>query len=202
DLERIADPGYAGKLRPERGTLDAILRGEIPILPEDVRHVRALYGAVVASVDREIARLISSQQDLIRSGRVIVVVTGDHGEQFLEHDQIGHGHSLYQPAVHVPLIVAGVRGAVAGGAVPEPVGLIDLAPTILALAGLPPEPAFRGENLAPLMMEGAPPLPRKEPIASDVEFADAHARSHWIRAGRAGRWKIILSAADALRAGP
>lgn len=66
------------------------------------------------------------------AGRVIFVVA-DHGEAFGEHGGWEHGHSMYQEVVAVPMVISGLDGVVRQG----PVGLIDVTPTVLALAGVP-----------------------------------------------------------------
>ena len=84
----------------------------------------------------------------------MVVVTADHGEEFWDHGSVGHGHSVYDELLHVPLIVR-VPGLTESGArVPDAVGLVDVMPTVLDALGekIPPElvgrsflPALRGE---------------------------------------------------------
>jgi arylsulfatase A-like enzyme len=79
-----------------------------------------------------------------------VLFTSDHGEEFHEHGGIVHGQSLYEELVRVPLIV--LAPAIDGGrVVRQPVSLLDLAPTLLELLGLTPEPRFEGRSLAPLL---------------------------------------------------
>jgi arylsulfatase A-like enzyme len=119
------------------------------ITPEDRRLLEDLYDGEVAAVDAEIAALFDrlERRGFLRDA--IVVVTSDHGEEFGEHGLYTHGHSLYQSAIRVPLIV--VAPAVpARRVVGRNVSLVDLAPTLLDLAGLPPEPRFEGRSLAGL----------------------------------------------------
>jgi len=81
-----------------------------------------------------VARLLES----VDLDRTIVVVFGDHGECFGEVPlrPFGHGMDLDLFETHVPLIIA-AKGAPAGKVVTTPVGLIDVAATVLTLAGLP-----------------------------------------------------------------
>src|SRR5206468_635688 len=85
----------------------------------------------------------------------IVVFTADHGEEFREHGQLAHGTSLYNELIRVPLIVL-VPGQRGGRVVRDNVSLVDVAPTLLALLGLPPEPRFEGRSLVPLLTGDAP----------------------------------------------
>ena len=80
-------------------------------------------------------------------GDTLVVITGDHGEELLEHGLIGHGRSLSQDVLHVPLYVRPPRGT-EGRTIASPVSLLDVVPTILELTGLPPL-RTDGVSLAP-----------------------------------------------------
>jgi arylsulfatase A-like enzyme len=78
----------------------------------------------------------------------LVVVVGDHGEEFWDHGGFEHGHSHYRELMHVPLIVkrpAGARGEVFDGRVRQ----IDVAPTVLDFAGLPVPTGLPGRVLGP-----------------------------------------------------
>ncbi|MFN8641707.1 MAG: sulfatase-like hydrolase/transferase [Candidatus Binatia bacterium] len=88
----------------------------------------------------------------------LLIVTADHGEELLEHGMFGHGFNLFNTTVHVPLVVAG-PGIPAGRVVDQNVSLVDLAPTILDLVGLPPERRFGGRSLVPLLRDAAPVAP-------------------------------------------
>lgn len=94
--------------------------------------------------------------------RTTIILTSDHGEEFLEHDfQYGHGRSLYEPALRVPLLWCGPRvGAQPGTRIATPVTLLDIFPTLAALhRGAPPENA-RGLSLAATLATGAEPPER------------------------------------------
>jgi arylsulfatase A-like enzyme len=119
---------------------------------EDVRAISEVYDAEVASVDLRIRDLFAAleRRQLLRNA--LVIVTADHGEEFNEHGVIGHGMTLYNPALHVPLIVV-VPDGDRHGEVEEVVSLVDLAPTILHFAGIAPPPAFEGRSLAPLLAD-------------------------------------------------
>jgi arylsulfatase A-like enzyme len=125
--------------------------------PREIGLLRALYGAEVACVDHELARLFAALAHRRLLDQAIVVVTADHGEEFGEHGLVGHGSGLYNEELRVPLIVAG-RGIPAGRVVRENVSLVDVAPTVLAFAGVPAEARFEGRSLLPLLAGAAPPV--------------------------------------------
>jgi arylsulfatase A-like enzyme len=121
---------------------------------------RRLYAEEVALVDRGVAAVLAALDPDVRR-KTTVVFLADHGEEFFEHGFLGHGWSLYDELLRVPLVVAG-PGIPAGRVVREPVGLIDLLPTLAARARLRPDAAvaagFRGIDLSPAF--AGRPLPR------------------------------------------
>jgi arylsulfatase A-like enzyme len=115
----------------------------------------------------------------------LVVLTADHGEEFLDHGSFEHGHSLYNELVHVPLIFRGAS-APSGVRVKTVVGHVDLAPTLCELAGVEPAPGFAGRSLAGLM-RGERGDDR--PIVFEGNFWGRPLRG-WLQGG----YKLILTA--------
>lgn len=114
--------------------------------PDEVACVTSLYDAEVAALDARLRRLFTRMRARGLLDHAIVVVTADHGEEFGEHGGFQHGRALYEESVRVPLIMTG-PGLPAGRVVRDEVSLVDVAPTVLALLGLPPEPRFEGRSL-------------------------------------------------------
>jgi arylsulfatase A-like enzyme len=152
-------------VRPYRGPLTRVdsmplflqqnrwqTRGE-PLSDADLRYASDLYDACIASVDHEIGRLFERLRALGLLERTLVVVTSDHGEEFLEHGNTGHGYTLYEENVRVPLLLS--HASLTGRRVARPVSLVDLAPTIAALLGIETPSAWRGEGLLEEDSEGA-----------------------------------------------
>lgn len=112
------------------------------------RFARAPYDGELAAVDAAIARLLDglAQRRLDRS--LVIALVGDHGEGLGEHGEAQHGLFLYQATQQVPLILHG-PGIPPGRVIDQRVGLIDLAPTLLELFGLPPLPRVAGRSLVP-----------------------------------------------------
>ncbi|MBN1824794.1 MAG: sulfatase-like hydrolase/transferase [Candidatus Eisenbacteria bacterium] len=79
-----------------------------------------------------------------------IVVTSDHGEEFWDHDGWGHGNSLFEELVRVPLLFRG-RG-IAPGRSTAMARLVDLAPTLAAAAGAESPPEFVGVSLLPVLL--------------------------------------------------
>jgi len=77
----------------------------------------------------------------------LLVVTSDHGEEFGEHDQYGHGRTLYDTLLRVPLLLHYPGWYDGGRRVDTPVQLVDVAPSILEVAGLRAPRAWVGRSL-------------------------------------------------------
>ena len=106
------------------------------------------YDGRLAYVDRMVGLL---KQTLVQTGlwdKAIVILVADHGESLGDHGESSHGYYIYESTLHVPLMVHWPVGAEGHPArVTDPVGLIDLAPTVLDLLHLPKQPSFEGGNL-------------------------------------------------------
>ncbi len=119
--------------------------------PGDLNRIVDLYDASVHYVDEQIGRLLATLDQLGLTRKTLIIVTADHGEEFLEHGDIFHkNQSLYDELTHVPLIIYD-PSAPNGRRVKQIVRHIDLMPTLLELFELPPDPAAQGQSLQPLL---------------------------------------------------
>jgi len=109
----------------------------------------AIYAAEVHYMDAQIGRLLQHLRDTGRYENTIFAVTADHGQGLEDHDWPKH-RVLYQEQIHVPLIVR-VPGLDPVGAVSDLVRTVDIAPTLLDFAGLPPPDGMAGISLRDLM---------------------------------------------------
>jgi len=112
------------------------------------RPKRDRYDAAIATLDLQLDRLLG---ELDRRGvldNTIVILTADHGETFGEKGLWQHGHSLYAPLLHVPLVIWRPDGVGAGQNVARAVSLRDLGSTVLELTLGRDAPAFPGRSLA------------------------------------------------------
>jgi len=96
---------------------------------------RARYAGEVAFMDQEIGRLLDRVRARMGDRPLVVLAVADHGEALGDHGEDSHGMLLYDPTVRVPLLLAG-SGLPRGVVVDEPVSTVDVAPTLLELAGL------------------------------------------------------------------
>jgi len=121
---------------------------------DDLRYMQALYDAGVLYVDTLLSELYEA---LVRTGiheNTVFVVTADHGDEFMEHGGLGHGKTLEMEMLRVPLLISFPPLTDARPRVQEIVGLIDLAPTLLARAGYSPDSLLEGRNLIEFMGSG------------------------------------------------
>jgi arylsulfatase A-like enzyme/Flp pilus assembly protein TadD len=107
------------------------------------------YEDEIAFMDEQIGRLLDELHSSGLDQSTVVVLVGDHGEGLGEHAESQHGYFLYQSTLHVPLMIRCPGKIAAGTTVADVVRMIDVAPTILALLGLPPLPHAQGQSLLP-----------------------------------------------------
>lgn len=147
------------------------------------------YDGEIAYTDSQVGRLLAALRELEREADTLVVLTADHGEGLGEHREPTHGFYLYDSTLHVPLILRKPGLIPAGQRVAAQVRLVDVAPTILALTGLPPLPGVHGVDLRPLLLDPA----RDVGLAAYAENLYPFLRLGYsqLRAWRAGGWKFI-----------
>src|SRR5262245_56496231 len=128
--------------------------------PERYRSLGTAYDGEIAYADELVGRLVAALRGAGIYDRAVLVLLSDHGEGLMDHGEQEHGIFLYREALHVPLIVrlpGGVRG---GTRVRSPVGLVDVAPTLLDLTGLPSDGMDGGSLWAALVEGRAPSRPQ------------------------------------------
>jgi arylsulfatase A-like enzyme len=142
------------------------------------------YDGAIALMDRQIGRLRSALETKGIFDRTAVIVTADHGESLGDHGENGHGIFIYESAIRVPLIVR--WPGVPPRRVPDLAQIVDVAPTVLELQGLP-LPPMDGISLVPLLIGG-----RSEARTGYAESLYPM-QYGWsaLRSVRGGRFKLI-----------
>jgi len=171
-----SDPAYAGPVRSGMVFTDLVkLAPEMNA--EDVNHLRRLYESEVAFTDHHVGRLLAGLEARGRYQPSLLVLTADHGEEFLERGRLGHGESLHDEMIHVPLVIKRPEGWEAGTVVAEPVGLVDVLPTLMQLLGLEAPQDVSGRSLLSPTTPGAdsdvPPSlasPSPRPVFSEASW--------------------------------
>ncbi|MEM7309791.1 MAG: sulfatase [Planctomycetota bacterium] len=165
----------------------AIARGAVPdgALPDSlpVEPLRAAYDEEILSMDAALDELLERLRGRGLLDRAIVIFSADHGESMTQHDFLfGHG-VLYEENLHVPLLIRLPWGTGGGMRVAEPVQLVDLFPTLLAVADLAPDERLHGRSLAGLF-DGVE-------LRAQAVFAEGGAQTQ--SSVIDGRWKLIES---------
>jgi len=182
-----------GEPRPLEGAFTGVTRWrELGAPPAVRRYARALYRAEIAAIDDAVGDFVDA---LARDGileETALVITADHGEEFWDHGQFEHGHTLYEELVHVPLVMR-VPGGDAPRTIGQRVGLLDVMPTLHELLGVARPAAFEGRSLVPLL-GGARPDAEAEAFSEAILYGP-----EW-KAVTGERWKLVRRESDGSRA--
>ncbi len=108
------------------------------------------YDGSIRGADVEFGRVLEKLSELQIADDTLVVVFSDHGEEFLDHGGHFHEENVYGELTNVPLLMSWPSGLPEGQVIAETVQLLDLAPTILDLAGLDVPERMQGASLKPL----------------------------------------------------
>lgn len=127
--------------------------------PDEAKNPRSRYLGEVAFMDREIGRILDELKTRGVADKTLIVIVGDHGEAFGEHLEYGHVFFCYEPNIRVPLIFHHPARLPQNRAVEDPVGLVDVMPTLLELAGREEGEGLQGRSLVPYLRPKAGSLP-------------------------------------------
>jgi arylsulfatase A-like enzyme len=132
--------------------------------PDQVRAEQDAYDGAIAFMDSQVGALLDDLDSRGILDDAIVIVTSDHGEEFMEHGIMTHANSLYSPSLHVPLMVIGGSRVPRGARVDTEVSVRDIASTVTDLTG-------GGTNVFPgtsLVEHWGDAPPAAEPIHAKV----------------------------------
>ncbi len=155
-----------------------------------IDRLEQLYDGKIHFIDHYFGQVLERLRSSGLARNTIVLLTSDHGELVYSHaaDYMTFDHrSLYDTVMHVPAIVWGA-GIPRGRRSDTLATHIDIAPTLLDLAGLPPMPGAQGRSLAPLLRKGQAPEPRY--IFGEQDVVEP------LRSVRDARYKLILNLLD------
>jgi arylsulfatase A-like enzyme len=154
--------------------------------PEMADKLRSLYDGGITYLDEHLGTLFAELKRRGLYDSTMVILTADHGEEFHEHGGWWHGTTLYDEQTHVPLIVKPAR-ARAAHVVDDLATSLDIAPSILAAAGVAP----------PTVMQGHPlPLLAGQPTGHDRVFSEEDFEGNVLSAVRTKEWKYTTANAD------
>ena len=164
DLRDHADAAraYLWDFRAYLNAMPHAREAEVPTL----RELTALYLGATAWVDDTLAAVLDALDASGQRDNTLVVFTSDHGDLLGSHGLLGKG-TLHEESARVPLIARG-PGVAAGHVDRGVASLLDVAPTLLRLAGIEPPDHMQGEDLGPRLAGGEPP----EDTRAWIESAD------------------------------
>jgi len=113
--------------------------------PQQRQHMIDLYNGEIRWTDSQIGTLLAELRRRGLEDRTLVILTADHGEEFLEHGHWGHGPNLYQQSLHVPLIFSGPE--IESRVDSTIVGQYDILPTVLDYCGIDVPDYIEGVSL-------------------------------------------------------
>ena len=151
--------------------------------PADVERLRAIYDSAVSYHDQQLGRFVAQLKSWGIWDDTLLIVTADHGEEMFEDGRCGHGASLRDSLLRVPLLVHDPARFPAGTVVDEGAECVDLLPTILEAIGRPPVEAAQGQPLESLA-QGIGRGWARPSYASMYEYSHAM---------RIGRWKARVA---------
>jgi len=150
-----------------------------------------LYDGEIRYADDGLEQLVTKLRELGVWENTLFVFTSDHGEEFFEHGVLGHGFSLYQEVVNVPLLFRGP--GVPAKTYAAPVQIVDLAATVLALAGTEVQEFGDGRSFHRALLAPATPPPAALFLESEFGQDDADPRAFVFNGVRQGQWKLVLT---------
>jgi choline-sulfatase len=146
------------------------------------------YDGEIAYDDQNVGRLLTRLGQLELEPSTVVAIVGDHGESLGEHGEATHAMFVYDAAVRVPLVLSAPGRLAAGRRVRAPVRAVDVAPTLLALAGQPAMTGSEGVSLLPLVDGRAAGSPA---AYSETYFPRLFMNWSELRSIQDDRWKYI-----------
>lgn len=147
------------------------------------------YDGEIAAADAAVGLLLAGFSSR-REAQPLTVLTGDHGEGLGQHDEKTHALFLYQTTLHVPLILHAPDRWPAGRRISRPVTLCDLAPTLLAAAGVAATGRLESDGIVLDPAGDEPPL---RPLYAETLYPLENFSLSPAFALRSGREKVIRS---------
>jgi choline-sulfatase len=146
----------------------------------------ASYNAAVAASDRAAGKLVAALRASRWYDDALIVIASDHGESLGAHGEEGHGVFLYDETIHVPLLVKLPQNQNAGKRVRARASLVDIAPTILEVAGVAIPSAMQGQSLLRIAKSAS-----DQPAYSASDFPQRALGWSALESWRAGKYLYI-----------
>jgi len=152
--DTIFDPDYQGELDVRDYSRNQAINEDLP--ERDLQHLRALYDGEIRWLDSQLEPLLDALGERRDSGRTLISLVSDHGDEFFEHRRKGHWRTLFEESVRVPWILRYPGVIRPGTTIRGVASLEDVAPTLLGLLGAPPLAEATGQDLSSRVQSGRP----------------------------------------------
>jgi len=176
-LANITEPGKPAHLL---GVLDET----------DTAYLETVYDLKVKATDERMGQFISQLKTMGLYEKSVIIVLSDHGDEFMEHDGLDHGATLYQEQLHVVSMIR-FPGYGRRQDIRSPIRTLDLFPTVFDTLGLQGPARVNGQSLVPLL--------QGEPLSLDVYAETDYRLFVHQRMVREGEFKLILDLLDGKR---
>lgn len=117
--------------------------------PNQIKYLKSLYDEQIYNIDQNLGKFLNLMSDSKIAKNTIIIITSDHGEEFMEHGKLYHSTNVYRTSTQVPLIMH-IPG-IPPKKITELVQGIDIYPTVLGLTNLSPKSLIEGINLTELI---------------------------------------------------
>ena len=184
DLSRAQEVFASSLTWAEKGALYEVwyLRSIDKTNPQLIAYFRGLYDEQIHAVDGQLAPLFTYVKNPDVRRKTIVIITSDHGEEFMEHGQIEHDNNIYNTTTYVPFILAAPK--IQKGVINALGQTVDIFPTLLRLVGIRKLPPTDGRSLVPLLIGKT---------TTGDQYVVSQYRGGVITSIQDGRWKLYLN---------
>lgn len=145
---------------------------------KDRREITAACYAMCELIDDQVGRIVQALEETGQLENTLIIFMSDHGEMLGDHGIYLKGPHFYEEAVHVPLVLSYPKTFKPGTQYKGLVELLDLAPTLCDVAGIPLEPGFQGKSLKQICTSGFDPNYHRAFVYSEYYNAWTHHRSY------------------------
>jgi choline-sulfatase len=129
--------------------LEKIKLGAIKVNERDKQHLEALYDSEISYHDLHFRAILAALEKRQLAQDTMIVVVADHGEEFWDHGSVGHGHSVYEELLRIPMVIRVPGVTTSPRQIHGSSGLVDIVPTVLDALGKPLPQGLSGRSLLP-----------------------------------------------------
>jgi len=166
-----------------------------PPEPFKSKYAATPYDGEIAYVDSALGKLFAALKDAGAYDSSVIAIVADHGEALGEHGEESHGFFLYDETIHVPLVIRLPVARGAGAQVSAPVGLVDLAPTLLRAVDADVPGAMQGRSLLSMMTgkkgDSAADAEVEKEVYAETDYPRSAYGWSWLRSLRSGKYLYI-----------